>query len=154
VISVDEELIEHMSRPNNYGRIEDYSSMGIGENPENGEKVLVYLDIIEQDGEPFIKDIKFEAIACMTTVVAGSIITSEAKEITFSTAEELIAVTLGMLESVPPAQAACSEMVAVALKAAIDGYSLSKESGKKETLIYKIEQSCSPELQFTGEETK
>ncbi len=145
----DIELIEHMSNPNNYGRIENASSIGIGENPQNGEKVIIYIDVEDIDNTPTIKDIKFEAIACMTTVVAGSIITKEAENISFKTAEELIAVTLGMLESVPPEQAACSEMVAVALKAAIDGYNMSKESGKKETLIYKIEQSCSPELEHT-----
>jgi nitrogen fixation NifU-like protein len=152
MIDVDDELIRHMSNPNNYGRIEDASSIGIGENPENGEKVIIYINVEDKDGKSFINDIKFEAIACMTTVVAGSIITQEAKEITFDTAEELIAVTLGMLEHVPPEQAACSEMVAVALKAAMDGYNLSKESGKKDTLIYKIEQSCSPDLEYKGED--
>jgi len=152
MIDVDNELIGHMSNPNNYGRIEDASSIGIGENPENGEKVIIYINVEDKDGKSFISDIKFEAIACMTTVVAGSIITQEAKEVTFDTAEELIAVTLGMLEHVPPEQAACSEMVAVALKAAMDGYNLSQESGKKETLIYKIEQSCSPDLEYKGED--
>jgi len=154
MVNIDNELIEHMSNPNNYGRIESPSSIGIGENPENGEKVIIYINVEDKDNEPFIADIKFEAIACMTTVVAGSIITKEAKEITFNTAEELIAVTLGMLENVPPEQAACSEMVAVALKAAIDGYLLNKTSGKKDTLIYKIEQSCSPDLEYKAKEER
>ncbi len=145
----DIELIEHMSNPNNYGRIENASSIGIGENPQNGEKVIIYIDVEYIDGKPTIKDIKFEAIACMTTVVAGSIITKEAKNITFDMAGELISLTLGMLENVPPEQAACSEMVAVALKAAIDGYIRSKDSDKKETLIYKIEQSCLPEIEHS-----
>jgi nitrogen fixation NifU-like protein len=156
VINVDDELIEHMSSPNNYGRIDDADSIGIGENPQNGEKVIIYLNVSKKDDDFFIDDIKFEAIACMTTVVAGSIITKEAKEISFLTAEELVAVTLGMLEQVPPEQAACSEMVAVALKAAMDGFKLSLEKGEKKTLIYKIEQSCSPEKEFnaTQEEQK
>jgi nitrogen fixation NifU-like protein len=154
MITVDNELIEHMANPNNYGRIEDADSIGIGENPENGEKVIIYINVDKKDGDFLIKDIKFEAIACMTTVVAGSIITSEAKEITFSTAKDLIAVTLGMLENVPPEQAACSEMVAVALKAAMDGYIMSKDSGENKTLIYKIEQSCSPDMEYKGDEVK
>ncbi len=142
---LDREIIGHMANPNNYGRIEDADSIGIGENPLNGEKVILYINVAK-DGNTFvISDIAFEAIACMTTVVAGSIITQEARDVTFETAEELIAVTLGMLENVPPEEAACSEMVAVALKAAMDGYILSQESGEKKSLIYKIEQSCSPE---------
>ncbi len=142
---MDKEIIGHMANPNNYGRIEDADSIGIGENPQNGEKVILYINVTKDGDKLVISDIAFEALACMTTVVAGSIITQEARDITFETAEELIAVTLGMLENVPPEEAACSEMVAVALKAAMDGYILSQESGEKKSLIYKIEQSCSPE---------
>jgi len=150
---IDNEIIEHMTHPNNYGRLEEPSSLGIGENPLNGEKVIIYIDVQESEGTYRVENIAFEAIACMTTVVAGSIITQEAKGLTFDKVEELIAVTLGMLEHVDPEQAACSEMVAVALKAAIDGYLLSKESDKKQTLIYKIEQSCNPDLAFNQEES-
>jgi len=138
------EIIEHMSNPKNYGRIDDADSIGIGENPQNGEKVIVYLKIKDEK----ITDIAFEAIACMTTVVAGSIITQEARDITLEKSDELVAVTLGMLDNVPPEEAACSEMVALAIKAATDGYRMSSQSGKKDTLIYKIESSCSPEQEY------
>jgi len=142
----DADLIEHMSNPKNYGSIENADSIGIGENPQNGEKVIVYINVDNNK----ISNIAFEAIACMTTVVAGSIITQEARDITLEKCDELVAVTLGMLESVPPAEAACSEMVALAIKAAIDGYRDSKNSGEKKTYIYKIEQSCLPENEFKG----
>ena len=150
MVEVDDEIVSHMANPNNYGRLEDADSIGIGENPLNGEKVILYINIDKSDNDYIIKEIAFEAIACMTTVVAGSIITQEAKGLTFGKAEELIAVTLGMLEYVDPEQAACSEMVAVSLKAAIDGYLLTQESGEKQTLIYKIEQSCSPQMEQTN----
>jgi nitrogen fixation NifU-like protein len=78
----------------------------------------------------------------MTTVIAGSVITNEAKGITFERAEELIAVTLGMLEGVPPEQAACTEMVALALEAAMDTYLKRKEDPTIPALIYKIENNC------------
>ncbi len=142
----DSELIEHMANPKNYGSLENADSIGIGENPQNGEKVIVYINV-EDD---IIKDISFEAIACMTTVVAGSIITQEARDITLDKCDELVAVTLGMLESVPPAEAACSEMVALAIKAAVDGYRDFKKSGDKKRYIYKIEQSCLPDREFKG----
>lgn len=154
MIGIDDEIVAHMSNPNNYGRIEDAQSIGIGENPQNGEKVIIYINVQKQEESLIISEIAFEAIACMTTVVAGSIITQEAAGLTFEKAGELIAVTLGMLEQVDPEQAACSEMVAVALKAAIDGYVLSQEEGEKKTLIYKIEQSCNPEAAFNTQEEK
>jgi nitrogen fixation NifU-like protein len=154
MIGIDDEIVGHMSNPNNYGRIEDADSIGIGENPQNGEKVIIYINVQQEGTSLQISQIAFEAIACMTTVVAGSIITQEAAGLTFEKAGELIAVTLGMLEQVDPEQAACSEMVAVALKAAIDGYILSQEEGEKKTLIYKIEQSCNPETAFNIQEEK
>jgi len=144
-MQVDPELIGHMANPNNYGSMEEPDAIGIGENPENGEKVIIYLKVEEENGTPRIEEIRFQAIACMTTVVAGSIITKEAEKVDFPTAEELIAVTLGMLENYPPEEAACSEMVAVALKAAMDTYEAKKSDPEIPAIVYKIEQSCTPE---------
>jgi len=121
-MNADEHLIEHMMNPQNYGNLPDNNAMGMGKNPNNGEKVAIYLKVIEKEEAPFIEDINFQAIGCTTTIVAGSIITSEAKGITFKRAEELISITIGMLDNVPPEDAACTEMVALALKAAIDTY--------------------------------
>ena len=153
MLEVDRELVEHMANPHNYGSMEDADAVGIGENPENGEKVIIYLKV--EEGEiPRIADIRFQAIACMTTVVAGSIITKEAEGIDFATAEELIAVTLGMLEHYPPEEAACSEMVAVALKAAMDTYQAKKQTPELPAIVYKIEQSCTPQPTPNPLETK
>jgi len=116
--------------------------------------VIIYLKVEEENGTPRIEEIRFQAIACMTTVVAGSIITKEAEKIDFPTAEELIAVTLGMLENYPPEEAACSEMVAVALKAAMDTYEAKKSDPEIPAIVYKIEQSCTPEPIPNPQETK
>jgi nitrogen fixation NifU-like protein len=139
---LDEEIIGHMTNPQNYGSMEQPDAIGIGENPENGEKVIVYLRVNDEDGNPMIEDIKFQAIGCMTTVVAGSIITGEAKGIDFDTGNELISVTLGMLDDVPAEEAACSEMVAVSLQAAMDTYKGKKNDPDFGTISYKIENSC------------
>jgi nitrogen fixation NifU-like protein len=141
-MELDEELVEHMRDPKNYGELKDADAIGIGENPQNGEKVIIYLKVKEENGEKIIEDIKFQAIACVTTVVAGSVITNEAKGISFEKAEELIAVTLGMLEGVPEDQAACTEMVVLALEAAMDTYQKKKEDPSIPALIYKISGNC------------
>jgi len=139
---VDAELIEHMSNPKNYGTITGADAIGVGENPDNGEKVIIHLKVTEQDEEYLIEDIKFQAIGCMTTVVAGSVITQEAHGISFAMAQQLIAVTLGMLESVPPEDAACSEMVALSLQAAMDTYMGKKHNSGFGVITYKIENNC------------
>ena len=139
---LDQEIIDHMANPKNYGSMEEPDAIGIGENPENGEKVIIYLRVNNEGDAPQIKDIKFQAIGCMTTVVAGSIITGEAKGIDFGTGEELIGATLGMLDGVPPEEAACSEMVALSLQAAMDTYMAKQDKKDFGTITYKIENNC------------
>jgi nitrogen fixation NifU-like protein len=140
--ALDQEIIEHMANPQNYGGMEQADAIGIGENPENGEKVIIHLRVNDEGEQPVIDDIRFQAIGCMTTVVAGSIITGEAKGIDFDTGKELIAVTLGMLDDVPAEEAACSEMVALSLQAAMDTYNGKKADPDYGTVTYKIENSC------------
>lgn len=136
------QLVEHMMNPQNYGALEDANAQGIGKNPDNGEKVLIHLKVVEENGKAVIEDIRFQAIGCTTTIVAGSIITTEAKGSDFERAEDIIAFTLGMLDRVPPEEAACSEMVAVALKAAMDVYVERKNDPEYPIISYKIQKSC------------
>lgn len=142
-MNADEQLMKHMMNPQNYGEIENSDATGMGKNPLNGEKVAIYLKVKEAD-DPIIEEIKFQAIGCSTTIVAGSIITSEAKGVTFSRAEELISITLGMLDNVPPEDAACSEMVALALQASIDTYRARENDSDFPMISYKISTDCTP----------
>ncbi len=148
-MNVDAQLIEHMMEPKNYGSMADPDSEGIGKNPENGEKVAIYLRVNEKNSEPTIEDIRFQAIGCTTTVVAGSMITEEAKGLSFERTEELIEMTMKMLENVPPEDAACSEMVVLALKAAMDTYTKRKDDSNYPAVTYQITNTCVPK-----EETK
>jgi nitrogen fixation NifU-like protein len=147
----EEHLIEHMMNPQNYGNLPEHNSIGMGKNPQNGEKVAIYLKVVDKEGEPFIEDINFQAIGCSTTIVAGSIITSEAKGITFSRAEELISVTIGMLDNVPPEDAACSEMVALGLKASLDTYRERQKDPQFPMISYHISNDCTPQEQENQE---
>jgi nitrogen fixation NifU-like protein len=122
----------------------DNDATGMGKNPQNGEKVAIYIKV-EKGDNPVIKDISFQAIGCSTTIVSGSIITSEAKGITFTRAEELVSVTLGMLDNLPPEDAACTEMVALALKASIDTYIEKQKDSDFPMISYKINTDCTPQ---------
>lgn len=142
--SVDAQLIEHMMEPKNYGPMQQADSEGIGKNPENGEKVVIYLKVKEESGEKQIEDIRFQAIGCTTTVVAGSMLTEEAKGLDFPRADNLIEMTMKLLENVPPEDAACTEMVAIALKAAMDTYEKREKEADYPAITYQIENSCTP----------
>ena len=142
-MTADALVMEHMMNPKNYGKMEDSDSVGMGKNPQNGEKVAIYLKVRKEE-DPLIEDILFQAIGCTTTIVAGSLITEEAKGIPFSRAEELVSATLGLLENQTPEDAACTEMVALALKASLDTY-IQKQKDKDFSMIsYHIKTNCTP----------
>ena len=143
-MNVDAQLIEHMMEPKNYGSMANADSEGIGKNPENGEKVAIYLRVNKKNHKRIIEDIRFQAIGCTTTVVAGSMITEEAKGLSFERAEELIDMTMKLLENVPPEDAACTEMVAIALKAAMDTCEKRIDDSSYPAITYQIENTCTP----------
>lgn len=151
-MNADTLVMEHMMNPKNYGKIEDSDSVGMGKNPQNGEKVAIYLKVKGGD-DPLIEDISFQAIGCTTTIVAGSLITTEAKEMNFSKAEELISATLGLLENQTPEDAACTEMVALALKASLDTYRERKKDIDFPMISYHINTDCTPKEENNNEKT-
>jgi len=123
----------------------------MGKNPQNGEKVAIYLKVEHQD-DPLITDISFQAIGCTTTIVAGSIVTSEARYIHFTRAEELVSSTLGLIETQSPEDAACTEMVALALKAALDTYTEKQKDPDFPMISYHITTDCTPQEEQKPEE--
>ena len=149
-MTADTHLIEHMMNPKNYGNMENPDASGMGKNPLNGEKVAIHLKVDKQD-DPLITDISFQAIGCTTTIVSGSIVTSEARDIHFSRAEELVSATLGLLENQSPEDAACTEMVALALKAALDTYVEKQKEPDFSMFSYHITTDCTPKDEETEE---
>jgi len=143
-MTMDTQLIEHMMNPKNYGTVENSNAEGIGKNPENGEKVAIYLRVMEDEEEPYIDAIAFQAIGCTTTIVAGSMLTEEAKGLNLNGACNLVEATLKLLDRLPAEDAACSEMVALAIKAAVDTYIKRQENADHPAVTYFVENSCLP----------
>jgi len=143
-MNVDTQLIEHMMNPKNYGTLEGADVQGIGKNPENGEKVAIYLRVGRDEEQPYVEDIRFQAIGCTTTVVAGSMLTEEAKGLNFSGVENLVEATMKLLDRLPPEDAACSEMVALAIKAAVDTYEKRQSEPGYPVITYTVTNSCVP----------
>ena len=139
---MDAQLIEHMMNPKNYGALEYSDAQGIGKNPENGEKVAIYIRVGKDEVAPYVEEIRFQAIGCTTTVVAGSMLTEEAKGLNFNGVQNLVEATMKLLDRLPPEDAACSEMVALAIKAAVDTYEKRISDPDYPTITYKIVNSC------------
>jgi len=137
-------VMEHMMNPKNYGTLPTANAEGMGKNPLNGEKVAIYIHVKEDEEKPYIDDIAFQAIGCTTTIVAGSMLTEEAKGLTLDGARNLVEATMKLLEKLPEEDAACSEMVALAIKAAVDTYEKRKEDKAYPMITYQIEGTCTP----------
>ena len=133
--------LDHMQNPRNYGKLDDSDALGIGKNPENGEMVIVYLKI-EDDT---IVDIAFQAKACMTTVIAGSIFTDTVKGATIEEAKELTQIMLSKIDRLPPEEAACTELVAEAFYAALDHLEAKRSDPEAPVPTRMITQRCDPE---------
>ena len=144
IMSMDAKLIEHMMNPKNYGPLEGSDTQGIGKNPDNGEKVAIYLKVGKDEEQPYVDEIRFQAIGCTTTVVAGSMLTEEAKGLHFKGVYDLVEATMNFLDKLPPEEAACSEMVALAIKAAVDTYEKRLEDADYPVITYKVVHSCVP----------
>ena len=148
-MSMDAQLIEHMMEPKNYGTLETSDAEGIGKNPENGEKVAIYIRVGKDETDPYIEDIRFQAIGCTTTVVAGSMLTQEAKGLNLNGVRNLVDATMKLLDRLPPEDAACSEMVALAIRAAVDTYEERRSDLAYPVITYTVVNSCVPKDENT-----
>jgi len=151
-MNMDAQLIEHMMEPKNYGTLADADAQGIGKNPDNGEKVVIYLRVGKDEEQPYVEDIRFQAIGCTTTVVAGSMLTQEAKGLHFRGVYDLIEATMNFLDKLPSEDAACSEMVALAIKAAVDTYEQRQSDPDYPVITYQVSNSCAPKDETKEEE--
>jgi len=130
--------MDHMMNPRNYGKLEAPDAQGIGKNPQNGEMVIVYLKI--NDGT--IEAIRFQAKACMTTIIAGSIFTETVKGVSIEEGRELAQIMLDKLDQMPPEEAACSEMVAEAFLAALEHYEAKQNDPEALVPTHFISKAC------------
>lgn len=144
-----ETTMDHMMNPRNYGKLENPDAVGIGKNPQNGEMVIIYLKIENEK----IEDIKFQAKACMTTVIAGSIFTQTVKGATLKEARELTSIMLEKVKQMPPEEAACSELVAEAFLAALEHHETRGKDPEAPVPTRMIENECADQsLQKEGVE--
>jgi len=100
--------------------------------------VIVYLLI--SDGK--IEDIRFQAKACMTTIIAGSIFTETIKGVTIEESIELANIMLDKLDQMPPEEAACSEMVAEAFLATLEHFEAKKSDPEALVPTHMISKAC------------
>lgn len=117
-------VMEHFSKPHNYGKIKNPDGIGKVGNIYCGDVMWLYIKVAKgRAGKEIIKDIKFETFGCVAAIATSSAITDLAKG---KTLEEAIAIDkreiVQSLGGLPPIKLHCSVLAADALAEAIYDY--------------------------------
>ncbi|NHJ39574.1 MAG: Fe-S cluster assembly scaffold protein NifU [Asgard group archaeon] len=120
-------VMEHFTKPQNVGKIEDYDGIGIVGNPKCGDTMEITIKVKDDK----IEDIKFRTFGCASAIATSSVTTVMAKGMTLDKAMKLTRNEVAEeLDGLPPHKMHCSNLAADALHKAIENYRENKE--KKE----------------------
>jgi nitrogen fixation protein NifU and related proteins len=116
-------VIEHFTKPHNYGKMEEADAVGETGNPVCGDLMKIYIKV---EGD-IIKDIKFETLGCAAAIATSSMTTDLAKGKTLDEAMKISNKDIAKnLEGLPPVKMHCSNLAANALRNAIEKYRTKK----------------------------
>lgn len=116
-------VIQHFTKPHNYGKMEKADAAGEAGNPVCGDLMRIYIKV---EGD-IIKDIKFETLGCAAAIATSSMITDLAKGKTLDEAMKISNKDVAeSLEGLPPIKMHCSNLAADALRDAIEKYKSKK----------------------------
>lgn len=114
-------VIEHFTRPHNYGKIESADAIGEAGNPVCGDLMKIYIKVDEKNDS--IVDIKFETLGCAAAIATSSMVTDLAKGKKLEDAMKITNKNVAeSLEGLPPVKMHCSNLAATALHKAIENY--------------------------------
>jgi len=78
-------ILDHNKAPRNFGKLEDANSQANGDNPVCGDKLVVYLQVDEDDR---VADVRFDGKGCAISTASASLMTDFVKGRTRSEIDE------------------------------------------------------------------
>lgn len=117
-------VLDHIKHPKNLGEIKNADGEAVVGNPRCGDIMKFYIKIErKEDGQEYLKDVKFQTLGCGAAIATSSMITTLAKgkplKEVKKISKEVIAKALGGL---PPIKIHCSVLADEGLKKAIENY--------------------------------
>ncbi len=112
--NLNQEVIEHLMHPKNYGPLENPTGVGVGHSETSGEFVIFYINC---DGET-ITNVGYATNGCHDTVVFGSMFTEMIKGETLEYAHKAAQKLTEKVALGPEKQQACAQMVLTSFDAA------------------------------------
>lgn len=122
--SYSKEVLKHVLKPQNMGEIKKASGTATIGNPVCGDIIKFFIRIDKnENGQEYIKDIKFQTLGCGAAIATSSMLTTMVKGKLLSEAEKVTKQTLvEALGGLPAAKIHCSVLGDEALKKAIEDY--------------------------------
>ena len=132
---LNQEVIEHLMHPKNYGQIEPANGIGMGYDAKTQEFVVFYIFVNDSQ----LENVSYATNGCQDTVVLGSMFTEMIKSDTLEHANRACELMREQITTAPAKQQACADMVLSAYEAALHNFT----NDQSET-IHKIaiNQSC------------
>lgn len=112
--NLNQEIIEHLMHPRNYGPLDHPTGVGVGHSEESGEFVIFYLD----SKDDILHNVGYATNGCHDTVVLGSMFTEMIKGESLTYAVSAAEKLRDKVAQGPVKQQACAEMVLTAFEAA------------------------------------
>ncbi len=112
--NLNQEIIEHLMHPKNYGPLENPSGVGVGHSEQSGEFVIFYLD----SKNDILENVGYATNGCHDTVVLGSMFTEMIKGESLEYAKSAAVKLRDKVALGPVKQQACAQMVLTAFEAA------------------------------------
>jgi nitrogen fixation NifU-like protein len=140
--NLNQEIIEHLMHPKNYGPLENPTGVGVGHSEQSGEFVIFYL----QTNNETVENVGYATNGCQDTVVLGSMFTEMIKGETLNYAQNA---ALKLREKValgPQKQQACAHMVLTAFEAAQINQTNKANGSDEELHAIDIGMECETEI--------
>lgn len=135
------EVLSHLMDPQNYGKLDNPSGVGVAVDEKTGEYVIFYA-LMQGDR---VEDVRFATNGCQDTVVVGSMFTQMIKNHDVEYAQNAIKKMNEKLGGATAQQQICADMVLSSFVAAMMNYENLQNGQNEEMHLLKMKESCDNE---------
>lgn len=138
---MNQEIIEHLMHPRNYGPLENATGIGVGHSEKTGEFVIFYIETEDNN----LKNVGYATNGCHDTVVLGSMFTEMIKGSDLNYAKAAAEKLRERVAEGPQKQQACAHMVLSAFDAAQIHERQRRNGSAEELFAIEIAMECEVE---------
>jgi len=135
------ETLKHLMDPQNYGKLDNPSCIGVALDEKTKEYVIFYTLL---DGD-IVKDVSYATNGCQDTVVIGSMFSEMIKGNNLEYANGAIAKMHEKLGQMTAQQQVCAEIVFTAFIASLKNFENLQNGQEEELHMLKMKESCEAE---------